>query len=99
VLKSLVWPDAPKWMTALLCVGLGWTAIGEVVHRAAAVGALSVTLLAASGCIYSIGAVVYASKRPDPLPRVFGYHEVFHALVILASVSLFGHVVTVLRAI
>jgi hemolysin III len=98
VLKSLVWPDAPKWMTALLCVALGWTVVGQVLDRSALVGALGVGLLVASGLIYSVGALVYALKRPDPLPRVFGYHEVFHALVVVASVCLFAHVVVVLRA-
>jgi hemolysin III len=98
VLKSLVWPDAPKWMTALLCVALGWTVVGQVLDRVSVVGSLSVGLLVASGVIYSIGALVYALKRPDPLPRVFGYHEVFHAFVVIASVCLFAHVVTVLRA-
>ncbi|MBX3209280.1 MAG: hemolysin III family protein [Labilithrix sp.] len=96
VLKSLAWPNAPKWMTALLCVGLGWTVVGQVVDRVAAVGPLSVALLVVSGLTYSVGAVVYALKRPDPLPRVFGYHEVFHAIVIVASVCLFAHVATVL---
>ena len=99
VLKSLAWPDAPKWMTALLCVALGWTVVGQVIDRSAIVGSLSVGLLVASGAIYSLGALVYALKRPDPLPRVFGYHEVFHALVVIASVCLFAHVVTVLRAV
>jgi hemolysin III len=99
VLKSLVWPDAPKWVTALLCVALGWTVVGQVIDRSAVVGTLSVGLLVASGIIYSLGAVVYALKRPDPLPRVFGYHEVFHALVVVASVCLFAHVVTVLQSV
>lgn len=97
VLKSLAWSDAPKWMNALLCVALGWTVVGEVIDRAAVVGAVSIALLVASGTIYSLGALVYALKRPDPLPRVFGYHEVFHALVIVASVCLFAHVVMVLN--
>jgi hemolysin III len=97
VLKSLVWPDAPKWMTALLCVGLGWTVVGQVMERSQVVGGLSVGLLVASGVIYSLGALVYALKRPDPFPRIFGYHEVFHALVVVASVCLFAHAVTVLR--
>jgi hemolysin III len=96
VLKSLVWPDAPKWMTALLCVALGWTVVGQVIDRTPAAGAISIALLVASGLIYSVGALVYALKRPDPLPRIFGYHEVFHALVVLASVCLFGHVLTLL---
>ena len=96
VLKSLVWPNAPKWMTALLCVVLGWTVVGQVIDRVAFVGSFSIGLLVASGVSYSVGAVVYALKRPDPFPKVFGYHEVFHAIVILASVFLFAHVVTVL---
>jgi hemolysin III len=96
VLKSLAWPDAPKWITALLCVVLGWTVVGDVIDRVGVVGPMSVGLLIASGAIYSLGALVYALKRPDPLPRIFGYHEVFHALVVLASVCLFAHVVTVL---
>lgn len=96
VVKSVAWPSAPKWMTALLCVGLGWTVVGEVMDRAPAAGSLSIGLLVASGLTYSLGAVVYALKRPDPFPRVFGYHEVFHAIVIVASVCLFGHVALVL---
>ena len=97
VLKSLAWPGAPKWMTALLCVGVGWTVVGEVVDRAALTGSLCVGLLVASGVTFSLGAAVYALKRPDPFPRVFGYHEVFHAMVIAASVCLFAHVACVLR--
>jgi hemolysin III len=99
VVKSLLWPDAPKWITALLCVVLGWTVIGQVMDRAAFVGSLSVWLLVASGVIYSLGAVVYALKRPDPFPKIFGYHEVFHALVIIASICLYTHVLTVLSAV
>jgi hemolysin III len=56
-------------------------------------GPLSTWLLVAGGLIYSVGAVVYARKRPDPIPRVFGYHEVFHAMVILASACTFVSVV------
>jgi hemolysin III len=96
VLKSLVWVRAPKWITALLAVGVGWLAVGQVAARIAAVGPLCVGLLVASGTIYSLGAVVYALKRPDPLPRIFGYHEVFHALVVIASVCLYLHVWMVL---
>jgi hemolysin III len=77
---------------------LGWTVVGEVIGRAHAVGAVSIGLLVASGLVYSLGAVVYAAKRPDPFPRVFGYHEVFHAMVVVASVCLFGHVLTLVRA-
>lgn len=99
VVKSLAWPDAPKWIMATLCVALGWMVTGQVIDRTAIVGALSVWLLVGSGVIYSLGAAVYALKRPNPFPRVFGYHEVFHALVVIASVFLFAHVVTVLMAV
>jgi hemolysin III len=99
VVKSLFWAHAPKWVTALFCVTLGWTVCGQVVDRAPAVGWLAVAMLIASGVIYSLGALVYALRRPDPFPRVFGYHEVFHAVVIIASVCLFLHVVLVMRAL
>jgi hemolysin III len=99
VVKSLAWAHAPKWLTALLCVGLGWMVVGQVADRADAVGPLCVWLLVASGVTYSLGAAVYARKRPDPWPRVFGYHEVFHALVVLASAILFAHVTLVLGAV
>lgn len=97
VIKSLAWPHAPKWITAMLCVLLGWIVIGQVMDRAPIVGWPCVLWLVASGVIYSAGAVVYGLKRPDPLPRVFGYHEVFHALVILASACLYTHVSFVLH--
>jgi hemolysin III len=99
VVKSLLWPGAPKWITALVCVGLGWAVVGQVVDRAPLVGWLTLSMLVASGSIYSVGALVYALKRPDPVPGVFGYHEVFHAIVIVASVFLFAHVVLVMRAV
>lgn len=98
VLKSFSWPHAPKWVTALLCVVLGWTVVGQVIDRAPRVGGLAVGMLVACGVLYSLGAGVYALRRPDPFPRVFGYHEVFHAIVIVASACLFAHVVLVLRA-
>ncbi len=98
VVKSLLWPGAPKWMTAALCVGLGWVVTGQVSARASQVGGVCVALLVVSGVIYSAGALVYALKRPDPAPRVFGYHEVFHALVVLASACLYAHVALVMRA-
>lgn len=95
VLQSLAWPRAPKWVTAILCVGLGWMVTGQVVDRARSVGPAAVALLIGCGVVYSLGALVYAMKRPNPRPLVFGYHEVFHALVIVASVLLFAHVAVV----
>lgn len=97
VAKSLVWPHAPKALTALLCVVLGWVVVGDVVRLAPAMGAVTVGLLVAGGVVYTVGALVYARKRPDPVPTVFGYHEVFHALVIVASICTFVHVVRVVE--
>jgi hemolysin III len=99
VVKSLAWPQAPKWLTALVCVVIGWMVVGQVMGRTSVVGTTAVGLLFASGVTHSLGAAVYALKRPNPWPRVFGYHEVFHLLVIVASGFLFAHVVFVLRAI
>lgn len=99
VVKSLAWPHAPKWLTASLCVAIGWMVIGQVTGRTSIVGPTSVGLLFASGVTFSAGAVVYALKRPNPWPRVFGYHEIFHVLVIVASGFLFAHVAYVIRAI
>jgi len=99
VLKSLLWADAPKWVTAVVCVVLGWTVVGQVLDRAPVVGTLAIGMLVACGVIYSLGAVVYAMRRPDPYPKVFGYHEVFHAIVIVASACLFVHVMLVIRAV
>jgi hemolysin III len=98
IVKSIVWAHAPKWVTALVCVALGWVVIGQVMDRAPAVGSLCIGMLVASGTLYSLGAVVYALKRPDPFPRVFGYHEVFHAFTIVASLCLFTHALLVIRA-
>jgi hemolysin III len=99
VVKSLAWPHAPKWLTALLCVAIGWMVIFQVMGRTPTVGTTCVALLVASGVTYSVGALVYALKRPDPWPRVFGYHEIFHLLVVLASGFLFAHVSLVIRAV
>jgi hemolysin III len=65
----------------------------------AAVGPWAVGLLVGCGVIYSLGALVYALRRPDPFPKIFGYHEVFHAIVIIASACLFAHVALVLRSV
>jgi hemolysin III len=98
VAKSLAWPQCPPWLSSLLCAALGWACAGQVFDRAAATGWAVLAPFVASGVVFTVGAVVYATRRPDPAPKVFGYHEVFHALVVLGSVSLFGHVWLLLRA-
>jgi hemolysin III len=85
ILVQLLWIDAPRGLTAGLYVVVGWMivlAVPAIVERA---GLAAVALLALGGLTYTAGALVYARKRPDPFPEVFGFHEVFHLLTILAA--------------
>ena len=83
VLK-LVWLDGPNWLTALLGVALGWVGVAAFPEMLDELGISASLLLVAGGIAYTAGAIVYALRKPDPLPGTFGYHEVFHALVIVA---------------
>ena len=85
IVLSVAWVRAPKALVAAVCVLLGWASLPLLPALKAALGTSAVALLAAGGVVYSLGAAVYALRRPDPFPRVFGYHEVFHALVIAAA--------------
>jgi len=84
---NMVWIDAPKWLSAIVYVSLGWVAIVAFPELVSQLGATATGLIVLGGVLYSAGAVVYALRRPDPAPEVFGYHEVFHALVIAAAVA------------
>lgn len=99
VVLSVAWTRAPKPLVALLCVLLGWAALPVLPALKAALGTSAVVLLALGGVIYSLGAAVYAIRRPDPFPEVFGYHEVFHALVIAAAGCHFAVVAGAVRAL
>jgi hemolysin III len=85
VAVQVLWIDAPRRLTAGLYVAVGWIAVLAVPAMVRGLGAAGVALLVAGGVTYTAGAVVYARQRPDPVPEVFGFHEVFHALVILAA--------------
>jgi hemolysin III len=85
VLMKLVWIDAPKALVAMTYVMLGWVAVAAFPTMIERLGVTASTLVAVGGLLYTLGALVYAFQRPDPAPSVFGYHEVFHALVILAA--------------
>lgn len=80
-----VWLDAPKWAVAVPYVVVGWCALLVVPQLLHALGGLGFALLVAGGAFYTAGAVVYALRRPDPLPEVFGYHEVFHACTVIGG--------------
>ncbi len=85
VLLKVLRPDAPRWLGVGLYIGLGWVGIVAASPVISALPASAIVLLLFGGTLYSIGAVIYAARRPDPFPRVFGYHEVFHALVIAGT--------------
>ena len=85
IVMTMVWIDAPKWLIAIVYVALGWVAIAAFPEMLDDLGIAAVALVAAGGALYTAGAVIYALKRPDPAPAVFGYHEIFHVLVIAAA--------------
>lgn len=87
---EMVWIEHPKWVAALIYMALGWVAAVAFPGLWNEIGLGGTLLVAAGGLLYSAGAVVYAIQRPNPSPRVFGYHEVFHLLVILAAAAHFS---------
>ena len=83
---SLIWPHAPRWVSAPMYIALGWVAIAvlpEILHRG---GVAALVLLLVGGAAYSVGAVFYALRRPNPWPTVFGHHEFFHACTLVAAI-------------
>jgi hemolysin III len=85
IVLKFVWVDAPKWLAAAIGLALGWVAVVALPQLVAHLPAAAVILLVVGGLAYTVGAVVYARRRPDPVPSVFGYHELFHALTIVAA--------------
>ena len=85
VVLQLVWVDAPRALSAVVYIAMGWVALVAFPEMVDKIGITGTALVAAGGILYSAGAVIYATKRPNPAPTVFGYHEVFHALVIAAA--------------
>jgi hemolysin III len=82
IVLKFAWVDAPKALAAAVGVALGWVGVVALPKFMEEVGAAATVLVLAGGALYTAGAVVYALRRPDPLPAVFGYHELFHALVV-----------------
>ena len=81
-----LWLDAPKWVIALPYVVVGWAAVVVLPQLFRALGETGFVLLLLGGLAYSAGALVYALKKPNPVPGVFGYHEVFHACTIVGAI-------------
>jgi hemolysin III len=87
VLFRVFWNDAPRWLYTPIYIALGWTAVfflGDFVDDS---GTAVLLLMAAGGLLYTLGGVVYGLQRPDPFPRWFGFHEVFHTLTVAAFVT------------
>jgi hemolysin III len=82
---KLLWIDAPGWLGATMYILIGWIAVIAAPELVDSLGIRAVAALALGGILYSAGGVIYARKRPDPAPSVFGYHELFHSLVIAAA--------------
>jgi hemolysin III len=85
-----IWIDHPKWVAALIYVSLGSVAAVAFPQLWLDMGVTGTLLVAGGGLLYMAGAIVYATQRPDPNPRVFGYHEIFHVLVIAAAAAHFA---------
>ncbi|MDX6397917.1 MAG: hemolysin [Gaiellaceae bacterium] len=82
---NLAWIDAPTWVTAAVFVALGWVGVAAV-PELLDLGIVPAVLVFVGGALYTLGALAYALKRPNPAPATFGYHEIFHLLVIAAAV-------------
>ncbi|MGW5055134.1 PAQR family membrane homeostasis protein TrhA [Actinokineospora sp. NPDC004072] len=85
VALKLLWPHAPRWLGTPIYIALGWVAVfvlPELLHNA---GVAALVLLLVGGLFYTIGAIFYATKWPNPWPTVFGHHEFFHAATVLAA--------------
>jgi hemolysin III len=90
VVLQFAWADHPRWFSSLVAAALGWVGIATLTQLPSTIGWAAVAVLILSGILYSAGAVIYARERPNPWPGVFGYHEVFHALVIAAAGMQYG---------
>ena len=85
VALNMITPNAPRWLAAPLYIALGWAAVAvlpEILHRG---GATVLVLMLTGGVAYTVGALAYATRWPNPWPRVFGHHEFFHAFTLVAA--------------
>lgn len=92
IVIELIWIHSPKWVSALMYVAVGWVGAIAFPHIVGAAGVWAGLLIATGGLLYTAGAVIYATGRPNPSPTYFGYHEVFHLFVIGAAAFHFAAV-------
>jgi hemolysin III len=89
LLLELVWIDSPRWLRATAYLAVGWVGIVMVPQLFSGIGIPGAVLVLIGAALYSLGAVIYATKWPDPFPLTLGFHEIFHLLVVVAAVSQF----------
>lgn len=85
VIMKTAWPQAPRWVGVPLYIALGWVAVFVLPEILRYGGVAALVLLVTGGVLYTLGALAYGFKRPDPYPTTFGYHEVFHLCTLLAA--------------
>jgi hemolysin III len=86
VALKMIYPHSSRWLSAPLYLALGWVAIAVLPDMLRHGGVTVLVLLACGGAVYSVGAVFYALRRPNPWPTVFGHHEFFHACTLVAAI-------------
>lgn len=89
ILLYVVWIDSPRWLTPIAYLAVGWAGIASLPQMFEQAGVPASVLILLGGALYTTGALIYARKWPDPVPTVFGYHELFHALVVAAAAAHF----------
>jgi hemolysin III len=85
IVLKLFWMNLPRWISTLIYLGMGWLCVVAVYPLTQILDPAPLAWLALGGLFYSIGAVVYTFKKPDPFPAVFGFHEIWHIFVLLGS--------------
>ncbi len=98
MVRALAWPHAPRLLTSALYVATGWVGLADLGSLRAAIDPTTFALILGGGALYTPGAMTYLLRWPDPWPRTFGYHEVFHALIIAGSACHYAAVVRLAMA-
>jgi hemolysin III len=90
IIITLAAPAAPRWIRVGLYLVLGWIGIVAISELVTALPGEAFAMLVLSGILFSIGGAIYATRRPDPFPSVFGYHEMFHSLQVAATAMIYS---------
>jgi hemolysin III len=86
---ELVWIHSPRWLSAIAYLAVGWVGVIAAPQMFSGIGIPGAVLVIVGGGLYTLGALIYATKWPNPFPRILGFHEVFHLLVVAAAVTQF----------